>query len=245
MTRYGRKTALVRSCMPPSIGSMDPWGRPERPSLEKAAKAAAQARSRLKMPSRPGCTTGAKGKPSKGEISQKFKERSRTSTHVAASSCVASGPGRIPLLKKTMLTYATHAAAGTALSGSAMIFDATLKSARDAEPGLKGAGSGTSKPDTSRPLARSTLYMEQPRVKGRGWPSFSTCHCTPTNSPPSATSSRQNWNVSGRASATLKRCFSRASFPMKAPAYCVSSYSQSSLKTAQAAAMSRLFHALK
>lgn len=43
---------------------------------------------------------------------------SLASSHVAMSSCVASGPGRMPFEKNTMLTYPTHAASGIARTGS-------------------------------------------------------------------------------------------------------------------------------
>mmetsp|Transcript_140514 Transcript_140514/g.436944 ORF Transcript_140514/g.436944 Transcript_140514/m.436944 type:complete len:242 (-) Transcript_140514:334-1059(-) len=203
VTKYGSITALVSSCMPNTVGTIVPDGRPGRPSERKPAKAAAQASSRLKRPSRQGCTTGAKGSCSNGLMSQKFSDRSRTSTHVAGSSRVASGPGKMPLEKKTMVTYRTQAISGRARRGSAMSLLATPRTESDEDPGLKGAGSGTSKPDRSLPVAGSALYMEHPRVNGRAWPSFSTCHCTPTTSPASATSSMQKRNVGGRASATL------------------------------------------
>ena len=80
--------------------TIEPEGRPLRPSTTKPPNAAAHARRPLKMASRPGWTVGANGRPSPGAISQKLSERSRTSTHVAMSSCVASGPGRMPLEKK-------------------------------------------------------------------------------------------------------------------------------------------------
>mmetsp|Transcript_30606 Transcript_30606/g.68993 ORF Transcript_30606/g.68993 Transcript_30606/m.68993 type:complete len:213 (+) Transcript_30606:534-1172(+) len=212
--------------MPATTGSIVfeevPAGLPGRPSARKPANAAAHARSQLKMASRPGCTTGANGRWSRGLISQKLMERSRTSTQVAGSSCVASGPGRIPFEKKTIEMYASHAAKGMARMGSWMSLLARLSTSREAEPGLKGAGSGTSKPEMSLPLA-SALYREQPRVKGNGAPSFSTCHCTPTVSPPSAISSMQKVKVGGSASATLNRCALSAVLPVKAPLYCVSS----------------------
>ena len=174
-----------------------------------------------------------------------MSERPSTSSHVAPSSCVASGPGRMPFEKKTIETYATHAMRGTARIGSAISLDAILRRRSEAEPGLKGAGSGTSNPETSRPVLGSARYIEQPRVNGSGLPSFSTCHCTPTVSPPSAMSSMQNWKVGGRASATRIKWFLSATFPVKAPAYWVSSYTHSSAKQSHAVSMSRTFHAAK
>ena len=43
-----------------------------------------------------------------------------TSCHVSPSSWVASGPGRMPLLKKTIETYAPQQSSGTARTGSAI-----------------------------------------------------------------------------------------------------------------------------
>ena len=64
------------------------------------------------MASSPGCSTGENGSCSSGATSQKLSESPRTSSHVAGSSCVASGPGRMPLEKKTIETYAPHATSG-------------------------------------------------------------------------------------------------------------------------------------
>ena len=87
-----------------------------------------------------------------------------------------------------------------------MSLEANPKTWSPAEPGLNGAGSGTSNPEISRPVCGSTLYSEHPRVNGSASPLFSTCHCTPTVSPPSATSSIQNLKDGGRLSAHLLRC---------------------------------------
>ena len=57
------------------------------------------------MPSSPGWIAGENGRFSRGATSQKLRESPRTSSHVAASSCVASGPGRIPFEKKTMQNF--------------------------------------------------------------------------------------------------------------------------------------------
>mmetsp|Transcript_69854 Transcript_69854/g.214251 ORF Transcript_69854/g.214251 Transcript_69854/m.214251 type:complete len:210 (-) Transcript_69854:184-813(-) len=209
--------------MPRMVPSMLPDALPGLPSDMKPAKSPAHAKRRLKMPSRPGCSTGAKGNFSNGLINQKLMDKSRTSSHVAGSNCSASFPGRTPLAKNTKKMYAAHTSKGNARTGSWMSLLARLRTESDADPGLKGAGSGTSKPESSLPVAGSARYMEHPRVKGSSCPSFSTCHCTPTNSPPSAISSMQKRNVGGRASATLNRCARSASLPVKAPAYCVSS----------------------
>eukprot|EP00967_Tisochrysis_lutea_P116411 scaffold187460_cov35-Tisochrysis_lutea.AAC.2 len=139
--------------MPASVGTIEPDGRPGRPSARKPANAAAQASSRLKTASKPGCNTGANGRFNRGATSQKLSESPSTSFHVALSSCVASGPGRMPLEKKTMLTYVSHVSAGTIRTGSAMILEAAPRRNSDAEPGLSTAGSGTSKPYTRRPSA--------------------------------------------------------------------------------------------
>ena len=118
---------------------------------------------------------------------------------------------------------------GRVLAGLFIIFEAKERRVRPTLPCFIGAGSGTSKPDEIL-LEEFTVYIEQPRVKGRGEPPFSTCHWTPTEvrdfelgEGEEEISSTTKVKVGGRAEATFRRCDFRAGRPTKGVEYWVSS----------------------
>jgi len=78
VARYGSRKADVKNCMPATVGSIGSrFGFRFRSSLKNPANMAAHDNNKLKMPSSPGWTTGAKGKSKIGLTRKKLRERPR------------------------------------------------------------------------------------------------------------------------------------------------------------------------